>query len=336
MPRKGADGGFVFVFKAPAAPKPVRTLLVAAVGAALAAVVAALARRRHLKRLAAAASGHAPAPAAAKGAAGADGARAAVDRALECAYGRAADVLPPDLSDAAVHLAAALDFHAAVAALAERHCAALRDFTGERGEPAALDLAAGVGATAFALARAFPAVIAVEAAHPLLNAARTLRERGWIRYSSAEEGDLRVERTAAVPGDVDRARVHFVATADPAALPADLPAPFDAVVAVQLLCRLADPAAFVAEQLPALVRPGGVAVLASAWDWREDVTPRARWLGGYRDSQGAEVRSGAALAAAMAPRFELLETRELPFLAAREHRRRLSLGVAEVTVWKRR
>ena len=52
----------------------------------------------------------------------------------------------------------ALHFTARLAALCERHCEALRDFTGERGPPAALDVGCAVGGASFELARAFPCV----------------------------------------------------------------------------------------------------------------------------------------------------------------------------------
>jgi SAM-dependent methyltransferase len=154
-----------------------------------------------------------------------------------------------------------------------------------------------------------------------------------MRYTAVEEGDLVVERTASVPDDVDRDRVSFV-RADPGALPLDLPAPFDAVVAANLLCRLPDPAAFL-HRLPSLVSHGGVAVLASPHDWREACTPRAKWLGGFRDQRGGQVWTAAALAAAMEDDFELVEARDVPSLF-REHARRFVYGVSHVTVWRRR
>lgn len=39
---------------------------------------------------------------------------------------------------------------------------------------------------------------------------QTMKERGWMRYRSVEEGDITVERTAVVPEDVDRDRVTFM------------------------------------------------------------------------------------------------------------------------------
>lgn len=37
-----------------------------------------------------------------------------------------------------------------------------------------------------------------------------MKERGWMRYTAVEEGELTVERTAVVPEDVDRGRVRFM------------------------------------------------------------------------------------------------------------------------------
>ncbi len=38
---------------------------------------------------------------------------------------------------------------------------------------------------------------------------QTMRERGWMRYTAAEEGELSKENTAVVPEDIDRSRVRF-------------------------------------------------------------------------------------------------------------------------------
>lgn len=45
--------------------------------------------------------------------------------------------------------------------------------------------------------------------HAVAGAAQTMKERGWMRYTAAEEGELTAERVAAVPEDVDRSRVRF-------------------------------------------------------------------------------------------------------------------------------
>ncbi len=38
---------------------------------------------------------------------------------------------------------------------------------------------------------------------------QTMKERGWMRYTAVEEGDITVERSAVVPEDIDRSRVRF-------------------------------------------------------------------------------------------------------------------------------
>lgn len=39
---------------------------------------------------------------------------------------------------------------------------------------------------------------------------QTMKERGWMRYSSVEEADITAERTAAVPEGIERERVTFM------------------------------------------------------------------------------------------------------------------------------
>ena len=66
----------------------------------------------------------------------------------------------------------------------------------------------------------------------------------------------------------------------PAPCPPAPPSP--AVLAANLLCRLPDPAAFLA-RLPTLVRPGGVLALVSPYSWLGAWTPQGKWVGGYYD-----------------------------------------------------
>lgn len=55
---------------------------------------------------------------------------------------------------------------------------------------------------------------------------------------------------------------------------------FDAVLVANALERLSSPATFLT-RLSSLVAPRGVVVLASAFSWAEQYTPKESWLGGF-------------------------------------------------------
>jgi putative 4-mercaptohistidine N1-methyltranferase len=273
--------------------------------------------------------------------------RAAVDRLLLTHYGRPQDALPDlflNSSDSTSTTATttttnilnlALEYPSKLALLCERHCAALCDFTGEYGDATALDIGCGVGATTFELSRAFLRVIGLDSTKTYINAAKTLKERGWMRYTSVTEGELTSEHSSVVADDIERDRVNFAVVEDVSSIPRDFTGPHDAVLAANLLCRVHDPLKFIA-QLPKLVRPGGIAVLSSPYDWKESSTCRNNWLGGFKGRDGEEVFSVDTLKTAMKGDFELITQEELPFLVGKEHDRRYEVGLAQATVWKRK
>ncbi len=68
----------------------------------------------------------------------------------------------------------ALRFPARCAALCERHCRALLDFTGEAGETLALDVGCAVGGATFELARSFQNVIGIDYSQAFVDAAKVI------------------------------------------------------------------------------------------------------------------------------------------------------------------
>ena len=155
-----------------------------------------------------------------------------------------------------------------------------------------------------------------------------------MRYSRIEEGDLSSEHSAVVPEDIERDRVNFAPVTDLAKLPKSYLGPYDAVLAANLLCRLPDPRSFLL-QLHHLVRPGGIAVLASTYDWKDGRTPRAAWLGGYKSQDGEFVYTLAVLKEILGDDFELVLEEDLPYCVG-ETRRKFHIGISQVTIWKRK
>ena len=195
----------------------------------------------------------------------------------------------------------------------------------------ALDLGCAVGRSAFELARHCGEVIGVDFSRRFIDAAEALRRDGSLDYLRADEGGLTTPCSAVVPAEIERGRVRFE-TGDAMELRADLAA-FDVVLMANLIDRLREPQRCLA-RLGALVRAGGQLVITSPYTWLEEFTPRTNWLGGFeRDGRRVTTRDG--LKAALAQNFQLIATRDLPFLI-REHARKFQWSVAEATVWRRR
>lgn len=195
----------------------------------------------------------------------------------------------------------------------------------------ALDVGCAVGRSSFELARHCREVIAIDYSERLIAAARRLSEGGTLSYARIDEGELSTPLVARVPEGIDARRVQFE-RGDAMDFRDHLGA-FDAVLLANLIDRLHDPRRCLA-RLPGLVNPGGQLVITSPYTWLEEFTPPANWLGGVqRDGQPVSTR--AALQSVLGADFELLRTKDLPFLI-REHQRKFQWSVAEATIWRRR
>ena len=195
----------------------------------------------------------------------------------------------------------------------------------------ALDLGCAVGRATFELARHCGEVVGVDFSRRFIEAADALRRDGALDYLRANEGALTTPCRALVPAEIDRVRVRFE-TGDAMNLRGDLGA-FDVVLMANLIDRLREPQRCLA-RLAALVKAGGQLIITSPYTWLEEFTPRANWLGGF-ERDGRRVTTCDGLQAALAEDFQLIATRDIPFLI-REHARKFQWSVAEATVWHRR
>ena len=196
----------------------------------------------------------------------------------------------------------------------------------------ALDVGCGVGGIAFALARHFSEVVAVDLNPAIIEVAKELQRTGSVTYESAIEGDLFESRTVEAPQGVDRERVKFK-QADAYCLPAEM-TNYDVVVVSNLLCQIPLPNTALGRMTGprALVRPGGLLVIASPYDWDAKVTPKDLWLGGFHKNGNAQ-NSISGLAELFGSAFTLVDQVELP-MAIREHARRYHVSISHVSIWK--
>jgi putative 4-mercaptohistidine N1-methyltranferase len=198
-------------------------------------------------------------------------------------------------------------------------------------EARALDLGCAVGRSTFELARYCTEAIGIDTSGSFIRAALEIRKHGQIHFDRVEEGMLTSRCKAEVPAEIDRTRVHF--EIGDALKPRKTLGDFDVVLAANLLCRLEDPIQLVLK-FSQLVRPGGQLILVSPYSWSRDFTPFPKWLGGY-EQNGRRYETFVTLRKFLEPDFELVRTRDLPFLI-REHARKYQWSVSHGTVWVRK
>jgi hypothetical protein len=82
------------------------------------------------------------------------------------------------------------------------------------------------------------------------------------------------------------------------------------------------------------LHPGGILLIASPYTWLEEHTPRASWIGGFKQD-GENVTTLDGLKALLAPHFRLMQApQEVPFVI-RETRHKFQHSLSEVTLWER-
>ena len=195
----------------------------------------------------------------------------------------------------------------------------------------ALDLGCAVGRSTFELARHCIEVIGIDYSRRFVEVAAALANDGTFPYERMDEGALTTPLLARVPADIARGRASFE-HGDAQMLRATLGS-VDVVLAANLIDRLVEPARFLA-RVPELVKPGGQLVLTSPYTWLEDFTPRKNWIGGFTEGD-ARLATLDGLRAALAAHFDLVRTRDLPFLI-REHARKFQWSVAQASIWRRK
>jgi len=234
-------------------------------------------------------------------------------------YGTAAEILPP----AGQALETALSYPV-------RCVAECVDVAALPANSRALDLGCAVGRSTFELARHCGSALGIDYSQRFVEAAQAIAAGGALAYSRTDEGALGTPLVARIPSGVPSERVAFE-QGDAMELRADL-GPFDVVLMANLIDRLREPERCLA-RLPSLVKAGGQLVITSPYTWLEEFTPREHWLGGYeRDGQRVGTREG--LQRQLAPHFDLVAVKDLPFLI-REHARKFQWSVAEATIWRR-
>lgn len=207
----------------------------------------------------------------------------------------------------------------------------------------ALVIGSSVGGISLHLASMVKRVLGVDGDSLAIETATSALTTGQVEVQLRDEGLLSYTFTLQIPKPLDEASVEFKHM-DPACLAPDL-GTFDVCVVDRVLECSPSPKGLLARmQGPrALLKEGGVLVVASTWEWNVRKSDKQVWLGGYyvdddgeRGKKGGMVmRSKDGLAAALAEEFELVQEREVAYVV-KESSRRLNTMMVDVSVWRRK
>ncbi len=209
-----------------------------------------------------------------------------------------------------------------------RRCGRLWDGFAKNSERA-LDLGCAVGGSSLELSKRFDQVIGIDFAQALIDAAIRISEEKSAVISIVDEGEVTREVSIVLEKETRPENVRF-RQGDAMNLEPELGA-FDFVLMANLIDRLPEPKRCL-ESIHNWIAPDGVLAITSPYTWLEEFTPKEHWLGGYY-REGRAVRAFDSLKAILQPRFELLDTRDMPFLI-REHARKNQYSIAQASIWK--
>jgi len=184
-----------------------------------------------------------------------------------------------------------------------------------------LDLGCAVGRSTFELTHYGQEVLGVDFSEAFVQAAIEMKICGHKMHKRGAKGSDIFQ--ASVPKGCFSDRVSFL-QGDAMNLPDEI-GTFDLIHASNLICRLPDPAAFIAS-LGSLVNEGGRVILATPFSWLPEFTPQEKWPDGD---------SWEWLQEQMRRDFELMTEADEPFMI-REHARKYQYVVSRVSVWKKK
>lgn len=186
----------------------------------------------------------------------------------------------------------------------------------------ALDIGCAVGRSSFELSRFSRHVVGIDTSKSFIEAAKKLQELGTLDYVIYGEGTKPEFRIARLPQGIDPKSVNFECSAAEDLFEANNT--YDVVLAANLICRLEHPQDFLSN-LPHLISPGGILIIASPYSWLRDFTSPDNWM----DENSLEIMKKI-----FKGKMSFVRAFDLPFLL-REHYRKYEWGVSQVTIWRK-
>jgi 5-histidylcysteine sulfoxide synthase/putative 4-mercaptohistidine N1-methyltranferase len=194
-----------------------------------------------------------------------------------------------------------------------------------------LDLGCSVGRSSFELATHFSHVDAIDFTARLIQHAFGLQEQGESRYTIKAEGEIMAFKDINItdhPYNDVKHKVNF-SQGDACNLKPRYSG-YDLILCNNLLEQMYNPELFLTT-IDQRLNAQGYLVLTSCYDW-PDESANSKWLGGVKVN-GENFTSLDGLKQLLDDRFELIETRDIPFVLKRSARQ-YQLNNSEMSVWR--
>jgi 5-histidylcysteine sulfoxide synthase/putative 4-mercaptohistidine N1-methyltranferase len=196
----------------------------------------------------------------------------------------------------------------------------------------ALDLGCSVGRSSFELASHFAHVDAIDFTARMIQHAFGLQEQGESRYTIKTEGELMAFKDINInqhPYAEVRNKINF-SQGDACNLK-PLYSGYDLIFCANMLERQYDPERFL-NTIDSRLNAKGYLVLTSCYDWSDEDKMISQWLGGVKVN-GENFTTLDGLQHLLGERFELIETKDIPYLL-RESARKYQFNNSQMSIWR--
>ena len=188
-----------------------------------------------------------------------------------------------------------------------------------------LDLGCAVGRSSFEMTNWCGEVIGIDLSTNFIKACNEIKQSGEIHTRLKHEGNLQTPLHLKLSPTLKRNNVSFeVGNAEK---PSSSIGKFDLILLANLIDRVNNPAKALNE-IAKLLNPNGKLIITSPYTWLEEFTPTNNWLTNPTEQQ----TTLKGIKNILQPEFELIETRNIPFLI-REHQRKYQWSIAEGSLW---
>lgn len=178
------------------------------------------------------------------------------------------------------------------------------------------EIGCGAGSISLNVAQSFRSVLGIDHNGEHIEIAKSVLNGSLNTYDLTTEGDIVDSHKIGLNADVSKRGIIDFRQADVMSLPAELQN-FDFVLLNDVIDKVSSPNSVLSRLggERGLVKPGGVLMVLSSFQWKETVTPKALWLGGCKHKDtGKETKSCDALIEKLSSEFEFVSASKIPII----------------------